>query len=138
MSTTVSNPYSFNIKNNTGFTSSDIAPILPDKETLLETIYEETKTITIPSGCKVVELWCTAESDGFGNNAEIFVENVYNNKYWCDMVGDAYCVSDVVYVGVTPGKTYKLSVYSINAIDTSCRISYSKNINNKTPDITDY
>ena len=104
MSTTVSNPYSFNIKNNTGFASSAIAPNLPDKSTLLETIYEETKTITIPLGCKVVELLCTANGEEFGCDAEMTVKNMYNNKYWCDIIGDLYGVSKAICVGVTPGK----------------------------------
>ena len=138
MSTTVSNPYSFNIVNNTSFTSSATAPILPDKSTLLETIYEETKMITIPLGCKVVELLCTATGEGFGNDVEMTVENVYNNKYWCDIIGDMYGVSEVICVGVTPGKTYKLCVFGIDSVDATCKIYYSKSINNKTPTVTDY
>ena len=138
MSTTVSNPYSFNIVNNTSFTGSAIAPNLPDKSTLLETIYDETKTITIPLGCKVVELFCTANGEGFGCNAEMTVENVYNNKYWCDIIGDSYGVSEIILVGVTPGKTYKLHVRAIDSVDATCKIYYSKNINNKTPTVTDY
>lgn len=137
MSTTVSNPYSFNIVNNTGFTSPTITA-LPDKTTLLETLMDETKTITIPLGCKVVELLCTATGEGFGNDAEITVQNVYNNKYWCDIIGDIYDVSGIICVGVTPGKTYKLRVFGIDSVDATCKIYYSKNINNKTPTVTDY
>ena len=138
MSTTVSNPYSFNIVNNTSFTGSAIAPNLPDKSTLLETIYQETKTITIPLGCKVVELFCTANGEGFGCDAEMTVKNVYNNKYWCDIIGDLYEVSEIILVGVTPGKTYSLIFYAEDTDYAWARIWYSSEINTHTLDVTDY
>lgn len=136
MSTQVSNPYSFNIVNNTSFTSQTIAPILPDSDTLLATIIEETKEIIIPAGCKVVEAYCYTPASG-AENAEVTVYNTISNKLWCHIVGDFYGASDIMYVGVTPGKTYKLSVHG-RGDEPTCEISYSKNINNKTPNITDY
>lgn len=136
MSTTVSNPYSFNIKNNTGFTSPTIVSVLPDSDTLLETIIEEIKTITIPLGCKVVRLdgYTPASGDG---PAEVIVYDITNAKLWCHIEGDFYGASDTVYVGVTPGKTYKLHVHG-RGEEVTCEIYYSKDINNKTPDVTDY
>lgn len=136
MSTTVSNPYSFNIKNNTGFTSQTLVPDLPDSDTLLETIIEETRTITIPLGCKVVRLDGYTRASG-AENAEVIVYSVISAKIWCHIEGDFYGASDTVYVGVTPGNQYKLQVYG-RGDEVTCEISYSKDINNKTPDVTDY
>lgn len=136
MSTTVSNPYSFNIKNNTSFTSSTITPILPDNDTLLETIIEETKVITIPLGCKVIELYGYTSASG-ATNAEVIVYSVISAKLWCHIEGDFYGASDIVYVGVTPGNQYKLHVYG-SGDEVTCEIYYSKDINNQTPTVTDY
>lgn len=135
-SITVSNPYSFNISKNTSFTSPAIAPSLPDKDTLLITIEDEIKTITIPAGCKVVEAYCYTMASG-ADNAEVIVYDTINNKLWCHIVGDFYGATDIAYVGVTPNKTYTLSVRG-RGDNPTCEISYSKNINNKTPTVTDY
>lgn len=61
--TTVSNPYNFNVNRNTSF-STTINAVLPDKETILYKAYDyhsEFIDLIIPSGVKVVKLWCFAE-----------------------------------------------------------------------------
>ena len=146
MSTTVSNPYSFNIKNNTDFSSQTITPDLPDKETLLIFMYGkpyyEDKSITMPLGCKVVKLEFCLEgaSEDDADSAEATVYNISNNKSWgyVDMP-NIYGYTKIVYVGITPGKTYTLRIHNDgNNLSIVGRIYYSKSINNMTPDITDY
>ena len=81
MSTTVSNPYSFNIKNNTGFTSSSIAASLPSNPTAL-VWYEyndDYKYTIIPPGVKVIKGYISP------------------NK--------------IIYIGVTPGKKIYMRLY---------------------------
>lgn len=138
MSTTVSNPYSFNIKNNTSFTSSTITPILPDKDTILVTLRNiESRTILVPQGCKVVLLVIDSGPDDEGRGVYARVRNLDTNKYWYEGDGLPDGFSDITYVGVTPGKSYTLRLVG-RGDDPRCTIYYSASINNKTPDVTDY
>lgn len=138
MSSTVSNPYSFNIQNNTSFTSLAIAPILPDSDTLLATLTRQgTRTIFVPSGCKVVLLRINSGPDSENMGTAVKVYNLDNNKNWYYKAGDPNGFFDSAYVGVTPGKSYTIKLIG-RGDEPTCEISYSKNINNKTPNITDY
>lgn len=137
-STTVSNPYSFNIKNNTSFTSSTITPILPDKDTILVTLRNaESRTILVPSGCKVVLLTIDSGPDSENMGAYVRVRNLDTNKNWYENDGGPDGFSDITYVGVTPGKSYKIRLMG-RGDDPRCTIYYSASINNKTPNVTDY
>ena len=88
MSTTVSNPYSFNIVNNTSFTSPTIQSNLPQTNTLLADIsytYNNNYHLTIPSGVNVI--YCSgyteASVDMYGEcKAALIIKNNTNNKYW--------------------------------------------------------
>ena len=138
MSTQVSNPYSFNIVNNTSFTSQTIAPILPDSDTLLATLTRQgTRTIFVPSGCKVVLLRINSGPDGEGMGSYVRVRNLDTNKYWYENDGGPDGFSDTTYVGVTPGKSYRIRLMG-RGDDPRGTIYYSASINNKTPNVTDY
>lgn len=138
MSSTVSNPYSFNISKNTSFTCSTISPILPDKDTLLA-VLTRSKTITIfvPSSCKVVLLNIYSGPDSESRGTYVKVYNLDNNKNWYNNAGDPDGFFDTTHVGVTPGKSYRIRLVG-RGDDPRGYVYYSVSINNKTPDVTDY
>ena len=88
MSTTVSNPYSFNIVNNTSFSSLTIPSDLPQTDTLLADIsdtYDDNYHLTIPSGVNVI--YCSGYTEaGVDREGEceaaLIIKNNTNNKYW--------------------------------------------------------
>lgn len=149
--TTVSNPYNFNIVSNTSF-STTINAVLPDKETVL---YEADDSVTsgsrfinltIPSGVNVVEVYCFAditESDsGVFSSASVasYINDKFN-KSWAVAEVESNGQDDITkYVGVTPGKTYKLSVECFvgNTGSAYLSISYSSTINVHAVDVEDY
>lgn len=159
MSTTVSNPYSFNIVNNTSFSSPTIQSNLPQTDTLLVDIsntYINNYRLTIPSGVNVI--YCSgivhASVDRYGEcEAALIIKNNTNNKYWNNDIEnggggdtvDAYCEC---YIGVTPGKTYNLSINTManfeswegypGYVDSDVKIYYSASINNHAIDVADY
>ena len=138
MSTTVSNPYSFNIKNNTSFTSSTITPILPDKDTCLAVLERSKITaIFVPSSCKVVLLRINSGPDSENMGTTVKIDNLDNDKNWYYKMGNPDGFFDEKYVGVTPGKSYHIRLLGIGD-SPSGAIYYSASINNKTPDVTDY
>ena len=135
MSTTVSNPYSFNIKNNTSFTSSTIAPDLPSNDVNLVEIQVTsspvTKSFIIPFGCKVIKVTYACgpmEDPNFPSN--IVIKST--QKTWLSK----FNARGTFYVGVTPNKTYTVQVMGRGY--PACTIYYSASINNQTPTITDY
>lgn len=137
-SITVSNPYSFNIVNNTSFTSQTVAPILPDSDTLLATLTRPgPRTILVPQGCKVVLLEIDSGPNDEGMGVYVGVRNLDNNKNWYYNAGDPDGLSDTTYVGVTPGKSYTLRLVG-RGDDPRGTIYYSASINNQTPTVTDY
>ena len=112
MSTTVSNPYSFNIVNNTSFSSPTIQSNLPQTDTLLVDIsdtYNNNYHLTIPSGVNVI--YCSgiahASVDRYGEcEAVLIIKNNTNNKYWNNDFengrgGDNVSASCQRYIGVT-------------------------------------
>lgn len=164
MSSIVSNPYSFNISKNTGFSSS-IQAILPnDNQSLFsdsdDTIgggqsayIQKNIELKIPNGVNVIyieaDVYATSDDPYSLNDGSIFITNTENNKKW---VSESESVrhNDIAiyirnYIGVTPGKIYKLKI-SIQAAaeldpcnsNVSLDIYYSALINQKTPDILDY
>lgn len=147
-SSTVSNPYTFSISSSTSF-SGVVQAALPVKDTILyRDSYPEnemypnigTMPIVIPAGVTVIKF-------GLGGNAFQYDEpcscsaiNTTTGVTWMYVAGEG-SVGRVIYIGVTPGKTYNIE-YSVESeieiVDFSCAISYSKEINAHTPDVEDY
>lgn len=120
----------------------DIAPIpeLPDQDTLLLYNFEYgTVTIKIPEGCNVVKLYYDVyhEHEGF---VQIDVQSVKTGVWWCEAYGYEGIIGNI-YIGVTSGAEYTLSVMTNSETGTETgyiNIYYSKSINAKTPNKTDY
>lgn len=101
------------------------------------------RTITIPNGIKVIEVYgVVTNSDDF-QGMEVTVSS--NNKVWFDSnntVGDESYAEFSGYVGVTPNKQYTITLnFAISGgypIINSYYIRYSPEINNKAPTIYDY
>ena len=159
MSTTVSNPYSFNIVNNTSFSSPTIQSNLPQTDTLLVDIsdlYNNNYRLTIPSGVNVI--YCSgyveAGSESYADyRAALMIKNNANNKYWNNDIengggGDTVDALCECYIGVTPGKTYDLSINTMANFESwegypgyansDVKIYYSASINNHAIDVADY
>ena len=164
MSSTVSNPYSFNISKNTGFSSSIQAILSNDNQSLFsdgdDTIgggqsayIEKNIELKIPNGVNVIyieaDAYATSDDPESHNDGTISITNTENNKKWVSESDEAL-LDDLVlvaqkYIGVTPGKIYKLkiSIFAMAEVDpcksnVSLNIYYSALINQKTPDILDY
>lgn len=150
MSTTVSNPYSFNIVNNTSFSSPTIQSNLPQTDTLLVDIsntYNNNYRLTIPSGVNVI--YCSgivhASVDRYGEcEAALIIKNNTNNKYWNNDIENGGSRNNVSasyqrYIGF-PGKIYKLKVHcSVDNIGNAyLSIFYSSKINTHAVDVEDY
>lgn len=145
--TTVSNPYTFNIDSDVSF-STTINAVLPDKETILYEASDYTSEfidLSIPSGVKVVKVYCNAEVIEIDDNlvAEAHVHSYVNdkvNKVWAVARINGIGMDEITrYVGVTPGKTYRLSVYCSSDLGTAyLSISYSNEINAHAVDAEDY
>lgn len=147
--TTVSNPYTFNIYSNVSF-STTINAVLPDKETILydadESLNVKFINLTIPRGVNVVKVYCFAEvieSDpGITSSAYVlsYINDSYN-KTWANVDVEMNDTQNIMkYVGVTPGKTYKLRVgcFVGNIGSAYLSISYSNEINAHAVDVEDY
>lgn len=145
--TTVSNPYNFNINRNTSF-STTINAVLPDKETVLYEASDYTNEfidLVIPSGVKVVKVYCFAEiieqDDNFAAEASIksYINDKFN-KLWAVAGLNGNGTDEITrYVGVTPGKTYRLSVLCGSELGSAdLNISYSSTINVHAVDVEDY
>lgn len=119
---------------------SDPVPELPDQDTLLlDGFGPGTVTIKIPEGCNVVKVFYNVdhEHEGF---VEIDVSSVKTGVWWLEAYGYESIVGDI-YIGVTSGAEYTLSVMTTSETGTESgyiSIYYSKSINTKTPNKTDY
>lgn len=119
---------------------SDPVPELPDQDTLLlDGFGPGTVTIKIPEGCNVVKVFYDVyhENAGF---VEIDVGSVKTGVWWLEAYGYEGIVGDI-YIGVTSGAEYTLSVMTNSETGTESgyiSIYYSKSINTKTPNKTDY
>lgn len=120
--------------------SSDPVPELPDQNTLLLEGFDlDTVTIKIPEGCNVVEVYYDVY-DEYENLITIDVQSVETGVWWLKEYGYREILG-AVYIGVTGGAEYTLSVMTSSEIGTETSyisICYSKSINNKTPNKTDY
>lgn len=145
---TVSNPYNFNINNNTRFDAT-INAVLPDKETILykATDYiNEFINLTIPSGVNVLKVYCYAsivespDGEWASTSVQSYINDSYN-KTWATAAVEMNGIDESTkYIGVTPGKTYKLQVHcSVDNIgNVYLSISYSSKINTHAVDVEDY
>lgn len=139
MSSTVSNPYSFNISKNTGFSASVTAE-LPETETFIYNQYDAVQVeFKVPAGVSVLKVIYTCY-DSFGSTQGSLHNRVTNIMWHLSNTGSS--ATDTFYVGVTPGKKYELysivSSSSDEGYDEYCSISYSASINHQTPTVTDY
>lgn len=119
---------------------SEPVPELPDNETyLVDDFGPGTVTFKIPDGCNVVKLYYGVYHENEGE-VDITAMSINTGVYWCDEFGYEG-IHGVIYIGVTGGATYTLSVMTsseTNAESGSISISYSKTINSMSPTKTDY
>lgn len=131
--------------------SVELEVIVPTEETFLinknieanDILYEEV-SITIPNGVTVLYISSHARSsegsEGYNDTVTVEIKNLSNKKEW-RYRSESFSFYDQWYVGVTPNKTYKLSLY-VGAEDSLdggyLKISYSQSINQKIPNVTDY
>lgn len=151
-STTVTNPYTFNIRGNTSFSSSIEADI-PDKTTLLgnnsSSNTDDTSTlvsVTIPKGVNVILVHGIGEYfvhlSGEQDSLDLDIGRADASGHIVKLYSQGYGVSNS-YVKVTPGKRYDIILYGTQTnydnvvYNLSLSIYYSKTINNTTPTVTD-
>lgn len=131
--------------------SVELEVIVPTEETFLinkkieanDILYEEV-SITIPDGVTVLYISSYAQSiegsEGYNDCVTVEIKNLSNQKEW-RYRSESFNFYDIWYVGVTPNKTYKLSLYvgaEYNLDGGYLKISYSQSINQKIPNVTDY
>ena len=122
--------------------------IVPIEETFLinknmetnDILYEEV-LITIPDGVTVLCISSHSKSsEGYDDYVTVEIKNLSNQKEWRCRSG-SFNFYDQWYVGVTPNKTYRLSLYvgaEYGLDEGYLKISYSQLINQKIPNVTDY
>lgn len=135
----VKNPYTFNITGNVSF-SANIEADVPDVDTNLFYSYGKDEfTVTIPAGVKVIFIEADADSEP-DDDLDVEIGSL-NKRYDIDNSNTGYARASA-YVGVTPGKQYTFyrSINSNTGTDSAgvFYAKYSKSINAKTPDVTDY
>lgn len=129
------------------YSGGDSAPPLPDVDTDLwstteadDNGFSDTIDVVIPAGVKVV--YVGAEING-NNEGEPCYSSMYSNfsgKTWFSAAGENSAFASK-YIGVTPLKTYRITVDYGSEIDGtggSAFIRYSKRINAVKPNLTDY
>lgn len=141
------NPMSIIVTGNVTIGAS-LGASIPTKETFLinknieanDILYEEV-SITIPNGVTVLCISSHAESgEGYDDYVTVEIKNISNQKEW-RYRSEGFNFYDQWYVGVTPNKTYKLSLYvgaEYNLDGGYLKFSYSQSINQKIPNVTDY
>ena len=106
-----------------------------------ENVYDKTtKTITIPNGVKVIELYASCNAyDSHFDESTVSITVSSNNKQWYSN-SDIYSVESTEYIGVTPNKQYTVTVVAGGEDEYQgyFYIKYSPEINNKTPTVYDY
>ena len=114
---------------------------VPTTETrLLSTMdVNTTVTITVPAGVKVLKVSGDVYHEHEGEVA-LDVYSVTGSKYWLSIFGYEN-TAGAKYVGVTPNKSYTLSIAASSESGTesgTVQVSYSQSINQQTPNVTDY
>lgn len=152
-STTVTNPYTFNIRGNCSFRTS-IESAIPDTNTILGSNRSTNSTnsfvsvsVTIPNGVNVILVLGTGDvylhHTGEQYSAALVIGRVNDSgrvvKTYSTGSGVSYS-----YVRVTPGKIYNIGLYGDDPENNDTprfnlylEVYYSKTINNTTPTITD-
>lgn len=125
----------------------DIAPPLPDVDTDLwhttaadEGGFYHTFDVTIPAGVNVVYVGGEINGSIVGEPCYCSMYSNFSDKTWFNALGED-SVSVMKYIGVTPLKTYRISVECGSEIDGtggSAFIRYSQRINAVKPNLTDY
>lgn len=100
-----------------------------------------TRTITIPSGIHVIEVYAEASAQ-YDNEMRLFMTVSSNNKQWYYGGNNDELIAFRGYIGVTQNKQYSIRVrVSVRGGDPYIDrfyIRYSPEINKQTPDIYDY
>lgn len=152
-STTVTNPYTFNIRGNCSFSTS-IESALPDTSTILGSNHSNnidcfiSVSVTIPNGVNVILVRGTGEIflHHAGDQYDAFLDIGRINDF--GSVVKLYSVNNGVsysYVKVTPGKVYNIGLYGsdpnnndrTSIFNLYLEVCYSKTINNTTPTVID-
>lgn len=125
----------------------DSAPPLPDVDTNLwsttkadEDGFSDTFDIIIPAGVKVVYVAAGINGSISGEPCYCSMYSNFSGKTWFSASGED-SVADMKYIGVTPLKTYRITVdygSEIEGTGGSAFIRYSKRINAVKPNLTDY
>ena len=111
-----SNPMNVIVTGNVSI-GAELEVIVPTEETFLinknieanDILYEEV-SITIPDGVTVLYISSHAESsEGYDDYVTVEIKNLSNQKEW-RYRSEGFNFYDQWYVGVTPNKTYKLSL----------------------------
>ena len=147
-SSTVSNPYSFSIKSNTGF-GGVVQATLPIKDTILHAvnvnhnIYTRSIIVTIPKGVKVIKVYSYCNNDNSERTYYSLSTGRWpNDKNWGSISLNDSDINRTRYIGVTPDKSYtvtaEISSDSSNGFYGGSRIYYSAEINTHTPNVEDY
>lgn len=126
------------------FTASPATEIvIPTGYLINETnTYDITRTITIPNGVKVIEVYAEASSDNQVESEMVYINVSSSNKSWYGSSGN-YGAIIRGYVGVTPNKQYAVALSVNSRLDNTAiayryYIKYSPEINKQTPTVTDY
>ena len=132
---TVSNPYVINPLNQNYTASATIGYDLPATPTVLMEQNCNVGSIkfngfTAPRGCHVVQVF---HRRNYGGDHTLTLTNMANNKVWCSGLASGARI----YIGVTPGKSYKLMIQTYNH---ACIIYYSAEIESHSGELynTDY
>lgn len=105
--------------------------------------------LVIPEGCNVIKCNSFVDNRGSANWNDgqyfmyVYVKNKDTGKSWVSLeAGEKDGSSSITYIGVTSGATYNMNAALYGEVDDSgkfySKISYSKSINEHTPDIEDY
>lgn len=134
------NPMSLVVTGNVTI-GANLAATVPTKETYLLDTYEwyQPRIITVPAGVNVLRVYADIFHEGEGYVA-LDVYSVTGSKYWLSIYGYED-MAGAKYVGVTPNKSYTLSLAASSETGTesfTVQVSYSQSINNQTPSVTDY
>lgn len=125
----------------------DSAPPLPDVDTNLWSTTEaneggfyDTFDVVIPAGVNVVYVGGGIDGSIVGEPCYCSMYSNFSGKTWFSASRED-CVAATNYIGVTPLKTYRITVYygsEVDGTDGSAFIRYSQRINAVKPNLTDY
>lgn len=125
----------------------DIAPPLPDVDTYLwqttaadEHGFYDTFDVIIPAGVNVVYVGAGINGNEIGEPCHCSMYSNFSGKTWFS-ASWTDCAVATKYIGVTPLKTYRITVdygSELEGTDGGAFIKYSQRINAVKPNLTDY